>query len=798
MGVKEVFKIMASIGLDTTKFEQALDKSKGLAGGLGSALGTAAKVGAAALTAVSGATVAFGKSAIDAGREFDNSMSQVAATMGKSVDEITELRDFAQEMGATTAFSATQAADALNYMALAGYDSATSIGMLPNVLNLAAAGNFDLARASDMVTDTQTAFGISLDRTSQMVDEMAKAASTGNTSVEQLGDAFLVVGGLAQELNGGMVTLADGTEKPVDGIQELEIALTAMANAGVKGSEAGTHMRNMLLKLSKPTDDGAIALEKMGVRVFDTEGKMRSLSDVFGELSNAMETMTQEEKITTIANLFNTRDLASAEALLNAVNQDWDGIGESILNAQGAAQKMANTQLDNLEGDMTLFKSALEGVQIAMSDGLTPVLRNLVQAGSKGLSEITGKLREYLASDATQEKLGKITGAVEKLLNIILDNSDKILDTGVTVISGIMDALGFLVEHIDVVATAVGALGTAWVGLKAFGIVKGITGVISTVGSLGSVIGSIGPIIAGLANPVTLIVGAIGAAAVAIIANWDKIKEVWGKAVEFFSGVWEGIKDVFSAVGSWLGDRFVEARDKIKEAWSSVKGFFSGVWEGIKEVFGGVKSWFSEKFSEARSGIESAWENVGSFFDDVKTNIINTFSDLPSKFMEIGGNLMSGLRQGISDAADTVINAASWVGNQVIKVSNWIFGNNSPSKKFKQIGSYLMQGLAIGIEDNIGTVEDSLNGLEDLVDDFDNDMSTFGSTVSVVTPDTSNATGGINTTPRTEMLLQEILGALQGMGVTIDGRAFVGAVGQRMNQEFGNMSYYANREVWVS
>lgn len=798
MGVKEVFKIMASIGLDTTKFEQALDKSKGLAGGLGSALGTAAKVGAAALTAVSGATVAFGKSAIDAGREFDNSMSQVAATMGKSVDEITELRDFAQEMGATTAFSATQAADALNYMALAGYDSATSIGMLPNVLNLAAAGNFDLARASDMVTDTQTAFGISLDRTSQMVDEMAKAASTGNTSVEQLGDAFLVVGGLAQELNGGMVTLADGTEKPVDGIQELEIALTAMANAGVKGSEAGTHMRNMLLKLSKPTDDGAIALEKMGVRVFDTEGKMRSLSDVFGDLSNAMETMTQKEKITTIANLFNTRDLASAEALLNAVNQDWDKIGASILDAQGAAQKMANTQLDNLEGDMTLFKSALEGVQIAVSDGLTPVLRNLVQAGSKGLSEITGKLREYLASDATQEKLGKITGAVEKLLNIILDNSDKILDTGVTVISGIMDALGFLVEHIDVVATAVGALGTAWVGLKAFGIVKGITGVISTVGSLGSVIGSIGPIIAGLANPVTLIVGAIGAAAVAIIANWDKIKEVWGKAVEFFSGVWEGIKDVFSAVGSWLGDRFAEARDKIKEAWSSVKGFFSGVWEGIKEVFGGVKSWFSEKFSEARSGIESAWENVGSFFDDVKTNIINTFSDLPSKFMEIGGNLMSGLRQGISDAADTVINAASWVGNQVIKVSNWIFGNNSPSKKFKQIGSYLMQGLAIGIEDNIGTVEDSLNGLEDLVDDFDNDMSTFGSTVSVVTPERVGGASGRNTGTRTEMLLQEILGALQGMGVTIDGRAFVGAVGQRMNQEFGNMSYYANREVWVS
>ena len=153
--------------------------------------------------------------------------------------------------------------------------------MLPNVLNLASAGGFDLARASDMITDTQTAFGISLERTNQLVDEMAKAASTGNTSVEQLGDAFLVVGGLTQELNGGMVQLKDGSYASVDGVQELEIALTAMANAGIKGSEAGTHMRNMLLKLSSPTSEGTVALEKMGVSVFDTEGRIYPALSVF-------------------------------------------------------------------------------------------------------------------------------------------------------------------------------------------------------------------------------------------------------------------------------------------------------------------------------------------------------------------------------------------------------------------------------------------------------------------------------------------------------------------------------------
>ena len=293
-------------------------------------------------------------------------------------------------------------------MALAGYDVQTSMEMLPNVLNLAAAGNMELATASDMVTDTQTAFGISLERTNQMVDEMAKAASTGNTSVEQLGEAFLTVGGLAQELNGGMVTLADGTTQSVDGVQELEIALTAMANAGVKGSEAGTHMRNMLLKLASPTSDGTKALEAMGVAVFDAEGNMRSLSDVFGDLSDELNNMTQEEKIQTISDLFNTRDLASAEALLNAVGEDWDEIGESILNAEGAAQQMADTQLDNLAGDITLFKSALEGAQIAISDELTPSLREFVQFGTDGLSRMTSAFKD-----------GGISGAMEEFGNIL-------------------------------------------------------------------------------------------------------------------------------------------------------------------------------------------------------------------------------------------------------------------------------------------------------------------------------------------------------------------------------------------
>lgn len=385
-----VFDLSARITMDINGYLKGMDTAKAVA--------------TSTMSVIGGEVSKFMQSSVEVGRGFDKSMSQVAATMGGTMETLAtevgsvdtafgtfdgNLREYAQFMGKNTAFSATQAADALNYMALAGYKTQESMDMLPNVLNLAAAGGFDLARASDMITDTQTAFNISAKRTTQMVDEMAKAASTGNTSVEQLGDAFLVVGGLAGDLNGGMVKLKDGTEQSVDGVQELEIALTAMANAGVKGSEAGTHMRNMLLKLSSPTDKGAQVMEELGVKVFDATGNMRSLRDIMGDLRIALSRVTQEEKISAISEIFNARDIASAEALLSAVNEDWDAIGESILNAEGAAQQMADVQLDNLEGDITLFKSALEGMQIALSDAATPALREMTQFATDLIGNLT-------------------------------------------------------------------------------------------------------------------------------------------------------------------------------------------------------------------------------------------------------------------------------------------------------------------------------------------------------------------------------------------------------------------------
>ena len=442
--------------------------------GFGSVVGGVGKAVAGAVAAGTAAVGGFAAASISAGADFDAAMAQVGATMLKTTQEMENevgsvdtsfgqfsgnLREFAQFLGQNTAFSATEAAEALNYMALAGYNTQQSMDMLPNVLSLAAAGGFDLARASDMITDTQTAFGISAERTTQMVDEMAKAASTGNTSVEQLGDAFLVVGGLAKELNGGMVTMKDGTKQSVDGVQELEIALTAMANAGVKGNEAGTHMRNMLLKLSSPTEKGAIALEKLGVSVFDAGGQMRSLQDIFGDLSTSMDKLSQEEKLNAISKIFNTRDIASAEALLAAVQQDWNGIGQSILDAKGSAADMAEIQLDNLQGDMTLFQSALEGAKITVSDQLTPTLREFVQFGTSGLSEITSAFQTG-GLEGAMEAFGTI---LSDGLAMIIEKAPEFVNAGIQLLGslgqGLLDNLPMIVDSaLQITMTLLNAL----------------------------------------------------------------------------------------------------------------------------------------------------------------------------------------------------------------------------------------------------------------------------------------------------------------------------------------------------
>ena len=299
------------------------------------------------LLPVTAGVTALGTASVATAANFESSMSQVQATMGitkdsmstldgQSVNTMDALSNLAKEMGESTAFSASECAEALNYLALAGYDTQEMADTLPTVLNLAAAGGIDLASASDMVTDAMSALGMETSDADKMVDQMAKTASTTNTSVAQLGEGILTIGATAKSVKGGTA--------------ELNTALGILANNGIKGAEGGTHLRNIILSLQNPTDKAAASMEQLGVDVYDSEGNMRSLNDILGDLNTSMDGMTSEEKSNIISNIFNKTDLSSVNALLANTGSTWDSLQESITNSGGAAQQMADTQLDNLQG----------------------------------------------------------------------------------------------------------------------------------------------------------------------------------------------------------------------------------------------------------------------------------------------------------------------------------------------------------------------------------------------------------------------------------------------------------------
>lgn len=731
-----LFDLMIKITTDTTDVSKGINDAKSkvskLGGSLKTGLTVATKAGVAAIGAATTAVGAFAVSAINAGKDFDNSMSQVAATMGKSVDEINDLRNFAQEMGRTTAFSATQAADALNYMALAGYDSAMSMQMLPNVLNLAAAGNMDLARASDMVTDTQTAFGISAERTTQMVDEMAKAASTGNTNVEQLGDAFLTVGGLAKELNGGMVTLADGTTKEVDGVQELEIALTAMANAGIKGSEAGTHMRNMLMKLSSPTADGVAQMEALGIKVFDAEGNMRSLHDIMGDLSGALGNLTQQEKMSAIADLFNARDLASAEALLGAVEQDWDKIGESILNADGAADKMAKTQLDNLAGDITLFKSALEGAQIAISDGMTPTLRSFVKLGTSSISELTYAFQTK-GIDGVMKVVPRL---LSRIIKLVLETVPKLVDVGVQLLSalgqGLLDNMDLIIDAAtQILLQITNALVTGIPALLdgAFQIILGIAN---------GIIEALPELIPAIIEMVNQIVNTIG----------ENLPLLLNAAIEIIMAIANGlitmlptlIPSVVSIIMNIVNILIANVSQLINAAVEIIMAIANGLIEALPELIPAVvdiilkiAEALVDNLDELLTATVEIMIAIGAglikAIPEIITRLPEIYKKMYSSFLEmdwasIGVNLIEGIGKGILNAGRSLVEKAKSVVRQAFGAQKKVLDEHSPSKRAeREIGVNWSAGIGIGFVKRMKTVsKDMVDSVDDAFEEMEGAM----------------------------------------------------------------------------
>ena len=406
---------------------------------------TVAKVSAAAVGAVATAVAGVTTAAIKTGKEFENSMSQVAATMG--IDKATKdglknyqtLETAAKEMGESTAFTASEAAEGLNYLALAGYSADQAATALPYTLKLAGAGAMDLADASDMVTDAMSALNLEANNKnlSTFSDQLAKSASTTNTNVKQLGEAILTVGGTAANLKGGTA--------------ELNTALGILANNGIKGAEGGTHLRNMLLSLESPTDAAAKQLEKLGVNVYDAKGNLRSLNDIFSDVQKSTKGMTNQQVDGILATLFNKRDLASARAMMKAAGDDFSKIEKTISDSAGACDQMYKTQLDNLEGDLALFTSALQGLGIEVYENIGGGVREGVQLAT----ECIGDLNKAFKKNGLQGLVGEFGSVLSKAVNYVSDLAPKLTDSAVDLITSFISGTEKSSDNIAKSATSV-------------------------------------------------------------------------------------------------------------------------------------------------------------------------------------------------------------------------------------------------------------------------------------------------------------------------------------------------------
>lgn len=687
-----VFELFAKLMMDKSDFDENLVKASKQAENFSEKIkNVMAKVGKLTLAGIGATTTAavgFAKNSISVGQQFDSAMSQVAATMGTTVDNIQNLREFAQKMGSETAFSASQAAEALNFMALAGYDAETSMKMLPNVLNLAAAGGMDLATASDMVTDTQSALGLSLEQTERLVDKMAKASSRTNTSVSQLGEAMLTVGGTAK-------TLAGGTT-------ELSTVLGLLADNGIKGSEGGTALRNIILALSAPTNTAAKAIKKLSVEVFDGQGNMRNLQSIFADFNKTLSTMSQGDQTKALSDIFNKVDLKSVNALLATNANRWNDVSTAIDEAKNSAGEMANTQLDNLTGNITLFKSALEGAQIAISDKLTPTLNQFVKLGANSLSDLTQKIR----TGNTEEMISVLKELIKKVTAEIIKNIPQFVDIGVQLFSAIISSI---IENLPLLVDAVGQIFDSLVNAlqdqfpvlePVFDAIKSAFTLIASIGeSVGAALksiwdnflvhivdfygGAFSEFLSGLAKTlddigknktavatltsiITLIasltagikayhtvmtivnavqqavatsggilnavwaanpVGIIIAGVVALIAVIVEVITYWDKLVWGFDFLCERYQEGLQAIGRWFSD-----------LWNGVVGGFKWLIDRIVE--GAKKIW---------NDITGVFSKVGEFFGGLWDGIVSTFSTIGTKVAEaIGG------------AFKTAINAVIW------------------------------------------------------------------------------------------------------------------------------------------
>ena len=531
-----------------------------------------------------------GVAAVKTAADFDSAMSQVAAVSGATGKDFDALRNKAREMGAKTKFSATEAAEAMNYMAMAGWKTEDMLSGIEGIMNLAAASGEDLATTSDIVTDALTAFGLSAKDSGHFADILAAASSNANTNVSMMGETFKYCAPIA----GALGFSAEDTAE----------AIGLMANAGIKSSQAGTALRTIMNNLAGDVKISGKAIGDVTIATTNADGSMRDLSDILADCRSAFGNLTESEKAQAAESLVGKNAMSGFLALMNAGEGDIDKLSSAIDNCDGSAEKMAMTMQDNLAGQITILKSQLQELAISFGDILMPAIRSIVS---------------------------KLQGFVDKLNGMDEDTKRTIVTIALLVasISPLLIIIGRAISKIGVAMQGFVKLANGVSKLKLA--IQGGTGVL---GKLGAALG-------GISAPVLAVVAVIAVLVAAFVHLWktnegfrDSIIETWTRIKDTISGFCQGIVDRLNA----LGFQFTDIVDVLKAIWNGFcqilapifEGVFNnianilstvtGVITGILDVFIGI---FTGNWSQAWNGIKeifsSIWNGISSFF----SNIIN-------------------------------------------------------------------------------------------------------------------------------------------------------------------------------
>lgn len=672
--------------------------SKNIATKIGNNLSSAGKsltsAGSTLTKSVTVPIVGAGTAVVKLSSDFESAMSKVSAISGATGSDLDALNQKAQEMGAKTKFSATESAEAFTYMAMAGWKTEDMLQGIDGIMALAAADGLDLATTSDIVTDALTAFGLSASDSGHFADVLAKAASNANTNVTLLGESFKYAAPVAGALGYSA--------------EDTAIALGLMANAGIKGSQGGTALRSSLSRLIKPTDDAAALMEKYGLSMTNADGSMKSLGQVMDMLRNNMGDLTEAEQAQAAATLFGQEAMSGMLSIINASDKDYEKLTSAIYDADGAAQEMADTMLDNLGGQLTLLKSALEGLAIQFGEILLPYIKQFVtwlQNLTQKLQNLTPEQKEQIVKwAAVAASIGPVLLVVGKL---------------VTGIGGLITTLGKIPGAVSSISGGMTKLVT---GFKNIG--EGITLAKAGFPGMAAQASKLGAAIGGITAPVAAVIAIIAALVAAFATLWktneefrNKMTSIWNEIKETVGGfcdgiverinslgfdfqnitevlwsIWKGFCDllapVFTGVFQYIADTIGVVLDVIlgifdvfisvfkgdwEGAWEAVKGIFMSVWNYIKDWFtnilntiGGVLDavcgWFGTTW-------ENTWNSIKQFFIDIWNGIVNFFS-----------NVISSIKMAVSNFITTIVNffaqlptnIANFITNAYNSVVTWV------------------------------------------------------------------------------------------------------------------------------